>query len=61
MTPEHAWVQIQRQGETEILLKLNVGSFKNPLLITMDVGDWSRMLSKPGVPTNAQVTFEDTP
>lgn len=62
MTPEHAWLQIQRSPEHEkITMTLTVGSFKNPLVIAMDTGDWSKMLSNPGAPVQATVTFEDVP
>lgn len=61
MSPEHAWVRIDKleseDGE-HLKLTLNVGSYKDPLTVTIDAPDWSHMLSNPGTPVYGRIAFE---
>lgn len=59
--PMHAWLSIAKVVEAEgdhVELTLTVGSFKDPLVINIDAGSWSRMLSNPTEPYQAFVRFE---
>ena len=57
---EVGWVSIKKVSEAHgvsIELTLNVGSFEGPLIINIDAGDWSTMLSQVGRPVAAEVRF----
>ena len=55
------WVSVRKVVESDgdhIELTLNVGSFEGALVINIDAGDWSRMLSQVNLPVAAEVRFE---
>lgn len=59
---EPGWLSIAKLGgetpEERLELTLNVGSFKDPIVVSIDARDWSRMLSNPGQPVAAMARFE---
>lgn len=57
---EVGWVSIKKVSEAHgvsIELTLNVGSFKDALVVNIDAGDWSQMLASPNLPVAALVKF----
>jgi hypothetical protein len=57
---EVGWVSVKKVVEASgdhIELTLNVGSFKDALIVNIDAGDWSKMLSSPNLPVGAEVRF----
>ncbi len=57
---EVGWVSVKKVSEAagvSIELTLNVGSFKDALVLTVDAGDWSQMLASPNLPVGAEVRF----
>lgn len=57
---EVGWLGVKKVEEPEgvaIELTLNVGSFKDALVVTVDAGDWSQMLASPNLPVAALVKF----
>ena len=61
------WLSVRKVTTAEgddIELTLSVGSFEGPLVINIDAGDWSKMLSTVNLPVAAEVRFlprHDTP
>ena len=49
--------KVMESDGDHIELTLNVGSFEGPLIINIDAGDWSTMLSQVGRPVAAEVRF----
>lgn len=57
---EVGWVSVKKVVAADgdhIELTLNVGSFKDSLVIDIDAGNWSHMLSSPNLPVGAEVRF----
>lgn len=54
------WVSVRKVVEADgdhVELTLNVGTFESALIINIDAGDWSRMLSSVNLPVPAEVRF----
>lgn len=54
------WVSVRKVMESDgdhVELTLNVGTFESALIISIDAGDWSRMLSAVNLPVAAEVRF----
>ena len=57
---EVGWLEVKKVTEADgdyVELTLNVGSFKDSLVIAVEAGDWSKMLSSPNLPVAAGVRF----
>ncbi len=54
------WVSVRKVMESDgdhVELTLNVGTFESALIVNIDAGDWSRMLSSVNLPVAAEVRF----
>lgn len=55
---EPGWLSVRRKGDREVVVTMaSAAHWDGPLEVVLDVGDWSRMLSKPGDSVHALVRF----